>query len=810
MSWDLSFVGALNSSSLSVDYKLEFLGVLNSLGRPIVLYSGKGDLQIAKGSIRIQCTSVIPQRWSVSLGGFSLQLSGDIRHILPNIRKGQLALLKCSLNSGGYYTVASGQLRSLQGFRGLYTLGFVDLFTAFQNSLDTRAGTILSDNDPPKFSLFYEVGQETTNTIELGLSDTTLTVEDASFFKKSGGKGIVLCTVGSDEFYLFWTSSTSTTLTVESCTYKNKERKVLTVGSTVRYCAWLEGEPHEIIASILTSTGNSTNGEFDVYPVEWGIGGRLNHNIFDLQDAKIHSNNLKRSDDGDYKVGIAIETPLQDGFSYILNIFAIVGIFPVYRQGKITLRSCTDPEGIETRRTPLIRGHIHDIEIISILSHEFFNSDISTIYRTTTVQYSEGDSYSSGGVYNNSRVDCLPATKQITRVFSDFYLTTSTAKKESALNDLRRLRVWDLYISEKIAIRVPLIYSGLVAGDVVTIRSELLEHLYDNIDPVKIGRYCMVLSNSFSIDAQECILVLGVPSPKASRSIDSEQLKTAAYSGWKPDDDWNNNQLIVWLRVEDGLSVDSSNDVTSWVDKMNSFSFTTQGGVNNTSSGNKPSKTQTAGGQEFIRFDHTNHEFLSARHNIKMNLSSTNGVTIVAFIRKNSANTAIGDADYSGASYKKLPIINHGRSYRLQALDDSPYNMAVQFENGSSSVNDDNNFKTDFTIIIWTSSAVSGYTGEQGLYVNGTKEITSTYVPTNTDESTSPDMRLSRDEDITYGDPTTQYNYAFGSMDLIEIQVFNTCVHDNEREKIEGYLAWKYNYTSLLPSSHPYKTTQPT
>ena len=34
MSWDLQFVGALNSRSLYVRYRLEFVGVLNSLGEP--------------------------------------------------------------------------------------------------------------------------------------------------------------------------------------------------------------------------------------------------------------------------------------------------------------------------------------------------------------------------------------------------------------------------------------------------------------------------------------------------------------------------------------------------------------------------------------------------------------------------------------------------------------------------------------------------------------------------------------------------------------------------------------------------------
>ena len=102
MSWDLEFVGSLNSSSLFVKYRLEFIGVLNALGEPFSVSEDQGIIQIARGSIRITGSRVIPQRWSVSFGGFSLQLTGDIRSILPKMRKGQLAVLQCSINRGGF------------------------------------------------------------------------------------------------------------------------------------------------------------------------------------------------------------------------------------------------------------------------------------------------------------------------------------------------------------------------------------------------------------------------------------------------------------------------------------------------------------------------------------------------------------------------------------------------------------------------------------------------------------------------------------------------------------------------------------
>ena len=194
MSWDLEFVGSLNRSSLYVKYRLEFIGVQNSLGEPFSIEEDQGGIQIARGSVRITGSRVIPQRWSVSFGGFSLQLSGDIRSILPKMRRGQIAVLRCSINRGTFRNLAIGSLDTISGQRGLFSLGFKDLLSALQTSLDTRAGTVFSDTDPPRFSLFYKVGRTTTSTgSDLGTGDTTLNLTDASFFKKAGSKGIAKC-----------------------------------------------------------------------------------------------------------------------------------------------------------------------------------------------------------------------------------------------------------------------------------------------------------------------------------------------------------------------------------------------------------------------------------------------------------------------------------------------------------------------------------------------------------------------------------------------------------------------------------------
>jgi|TARA_R100000482_G_scaffold39828_1_gene13641 hypothetical protein len=816
MSWDLEFVGSLNKSSLYVRYRLEFIGVLNALGEPFSVSDDQGVIQIARGSVRITGSRVIPQRWSVSFGGFSLQLSGDIRSILPKMRRGQIAVLQCSINRQGFRNLAIGSLDTISGQRGLFSLGFKDLLSALQTSLDTRAGTVFSDTDPPHFSLFYEVGRTTTTTSTFGGSDGTLNVADASFFKKqTGSKGIARITNTSVDFYVFWTGSTSTTLT--GCTtaeYNNTSRVSAPSGSTVRYCAWLQGEPYEILASILTSTGTGNNGEFDVYPVEWSIGGKIDKQIFDVSDAKRASKEITRSGDADYDIGFAVESPLSNGFRSIVDIFLTVGIFPVYRQDSISIRACTDPEGIETRKTPDLRAEISDYDIIDVLSHDFFSPDISNIYRTTYIKYNFTNVYYSGGVYNGSRVDSLPALSEIERDFSLYYLADPDNRQSQALQDLRRLRVWDLYISERLSVRLPLRFATLVAGDIVTFRSNYVEHLYDTVDPIYKGRYCMVLGCDYSIDAQECTVTLGIPSPKMQRTEDTED-SDGAYSGWLPNSTYNNTQLFVWLSSDVDMS-ESGGDVTTWIDRQNSFSFSNQAGNNNTynTGAGSPSKSITVSGFHFARFAFGDHEFLATDYNAKMDLSGTDGICVAMLIRAYA--DPIGDTDFSGGTYYKAPLVNCGRSYQLHLLDSfsgSTYTNAIGYDNNTNTFHQDNQVAppdSNWKIVIYSSADVGGYSGEEGLYVNGTRVNTSDFPPTNADISLSPDFRIGRDPDINYTNQTQQFNFAFGSFDLAELLSFSIPLHDAEREKVEGYIAHKFKLTSLLPASHPYKNTVPT
>jgi len=43
-----------------------------------------------------------------------------------------------------------------------------------------------------------------------------------------------------------------------------------------------------------------------------------------------------------------------------------------------------------------------------------------------------------------------------------------------------------------------------------------------------------------------------------------------------------------------------------------------------------------------------------------------------------------------------------------------------------------------------------------------------------------------------------------------EVLIYNVALNDTTRQKVEGYLAWKWGLQSSLPPGHPYKTAAPT
>ena len=63
-------------------------------------------------------------------------------------------------------------------------------------------------------------------------------------------------------------------------------------------------------------------------------------------------------------------------------------------------------------------------------------------------------------------------------------------------------------------------------------------------------------------------------------------------------------------------------------------------------------------------------------------------------------------------------------------------------------------------------------------------------------------------DNFNFTDPEIGQHFLNG--DIAEILVYDTALSDDERQKVEGYIAWKWGLVSGLPGGHPYKTFPPT
>ena len=83
-------------------------------------------------------------------------------------------------------------------------------------------------------------------------------------------------------------------------------------------------------------------------------------------------------------------------------------------------------------------------------------------------------------------------------------------------------------------------------------------------------------------------------------------------------------------------------------------------------------------------------------------------------------------------------------------------------------------------------------TADRGIYVNGIAQTTD----------------INDTGAYSTGTTTTQLIGNGGAaFDLYEMLVFDGALTQTQRQQVEGYLAYKYNLQSKLPSSHPYSTT---
>ena len=305
MSWSNAFIQQLDSQAYKPIFQLRILNLGNFLGMDYSVYStGMAPLKISRDGVSIGGTKVIPGRWSVSFGGFTVNLAGNIREFMMHTRKGAFAELNCSINGSAYERVAIGQMQSItrMGLSERWVVQFRDLISAFQNTCNTSVGAIPhpSQSNPTQQPLFWRTGIKTPLAAEYDRTQNTLSVNDNSAFEKETGKnGIVRLEKNSspaDAFYMEYSSldyAANTFVTVptsgappsDESAYPSKKNRITLPttggGSSAYTCVRLDGHPSDILGKIITSTGAGTNGVLDTLPVSWSLGGLFHYSVFD-------------------------------------------------------------------------------------------------------------------------------------------------------------------------------------------------------------------------------------------------------------------------------------------------------------------------------------------------------------------------------------------------------------------------------------------------------------------------------------------------------------------------------------------------
>jgi len=519
MGWSNAFISELYKTTIQPVFELRFHDLGNGIGRSYSVYShGTGNLKIARSGVNVSGVTVTPITWNVSFGGFSVRLVGDSTNLFLAVQKGVFASLYCKLGSSNYERIAIGQLKAIRrtGVSKELFLQFVDLLTAFQNTVNSEIGSVPSPSsaNPPRQDLFYELGTTRQLTSNWTVGDSSMALTNTTGIRRETGENGVVkvqSTLSSDPFFLEFNSSTATSISTTpnsgTATYPSTVTAynlATSTGSFVTLCAQLDDHPVDMIGKILESTGTGNNGVYDTLPSAWSIGGLFDSGLFDYDDGFRQKTLISGSATTNYKWRLVFDQPKKRGIRDILEISKQVGQWAVFRQGSVSWRSCTDPN---TSR--FVAGKLQNKDIFAVISHDIFDPNQSNIYPISKLEYANATPLNS--FYRNSigvtsgRIPSLPATKEIIRSAQLVY-SPDTNENDLALADLTRMAKWDHFTYERVTLRCKLVTAQFVAGDILELDTDLIQGLNGNYRNTQ----GMVVASSFDFSTNSSMIQICV------------------------------------------------------------------------------------------------------------------------------------------------------------------------------------------------------------------------------------------------------------------------------------------------------------
>jgi len=245
----------------------------------------------------------------------------------------------------------------------------------------------------------------------------------------------------------------------------------------------------------------------------------------------------------------------------------------------------------------------------------------------------------------------------------------------------------------------------------------------------------------------------------------------------------NISGVTLWLDAADQTSITlSGSSVTQMNDKSGNGYNSTAGGTTPTYS--SATRSIVFGGAGYFTNSSlslplsTRSVFIVCRQTSRV--ADFEGIMLLS-------SPSLGDVDYDSAT--TIPYFASGSNVVVGDTAFSIYNRGTYVQNYRPYV------LTPLGIYVDVFGSSSGT-----LYVNGTSNST---VADSSGLGTANGYILGARK----FSGTTLSTFLNGTIN--EILVFNSVLTTSERQKVEGYLAWKWGLTGSLPAGHPYKTVQP-
>ena len=514
MAWSQDFIKSLDRPSKIVSYILNFLPPAADYTLSDGQYiSGGTQIALSDADVTIDSVRVTPQRWSVNFGGFTIRIVGDIRPVSnSSFRKGAVAELIMS-REGIRERVCIGQLRSISGGRGVWTLEFVDFLTMMQSRLTAKA---------EESQFWFNAGQTAKVTNNFNFSSSpNLYVDDITIFERETGKNGMIkvqqSSSGNTDLFI-WNSKTSTSGTAGYLTIVGRAMYpstaaigTLQVNDVVTNIARLMGRPDYVFARLVMSTGFGTNGTFDDYPASYALGVPFNPSLFDVQNLNTYYTEVWATPSGSHEIELQIEEPgnIQDFLTAVLNM----GMWPVWDQNTLSWRVCQDPNSASW---VTVRDHITDIDIISIDSHHLYSPSQTAVFRKSVIT---GFDISSNTITQSTffqsslqggTLPVLPSSLEITRDNRLIYRSDTPNQPVKAVTDLDRMARWDLDPYEELSLTVTEKHCLLTAGDIVEISSMYIYGLTESAGNTYSNRRGMILAVRWNPSRSNVNLTIGV------------------------------------------------------------------------------------------------------------------------------------------------------------------------------------------------------------------------------------------------------------------------------------------------------------